>query len=228
LPTFDGTARQWPRFISAYKYSTRKGPFSPEENTTRLLDFLKGKALSLVEGFLINPSKAEDAMLLLEEWYGDVNEVRIQLKQDVLNLPYPNERDKEKIRDFSAAIRTYVSYLKALPNSRRLLANEDTMLEMLQMLPPGMQARWFEKIDSMKKTPNLADFEEFVSRLARSYRNVMSSDRRVKRDEKSHKGRHHVHLHVSASEDSQSSGIEDSDTEESCSEVNESGLSNSQ
>jgi hypothetical protein len=164
LPFFDGQSRDWPRFVSAYKYSTEHGPFSVEENTNRLSEFLKGDALKQVEGFLINASASEDGMETLEEWYGDNQDVKNQLKREILKLPRPDEKKKETIRDFAAKVRTFVKYLEVLPDNKYHLNNEDTIIEFLKMHHPGMQAKGFDLVDIMQARPTLMSFEKFISR----------------------------------------------------------------
>lgn len=198
LPEFDGeNQRVWPQFINAYNYSTKHGPFDDEENTQRLRDFVKGTAYLLIEGFLINPVGAPEAMDVLKQWYGDTIHIKDEMKADLLNMPRPREESKDSFRDFSAKLKTFVKYLEGMEDSELQLNSDETIRQIVGRLPTALQCKWFDAAMISRRKLNLIHLDEYVTRIAISMRNVTYAEdqKHVKRVVSGKKPPHKVFLH---------------------------------
>ncbi len=205
LPIFSGkNAKDWPAFINAYNYSTKKGPFDDEENTIRLREYVTGDAAEWIEGFLVSPVGAPHAIEYLREWFGDTIEIKNQLKEELLQLPKPKEQVKNSFQNFSAKLRTFVRYLIGMDDGEAQLNNDETIRQIVGRLPTNMQSRWYDGVAMAGRTVNLEDLDKFVTRVAISYKNVAFEENRSNQERKSvapPKQKHKVFLHEAASSD---------------------------
>lgn len=71
LPTFSGSARDWPKFKQIYDHTTREGKFDDVQNFSRLISVLQGPAAKCVQHLMLNPINVSKIMKRLEENYGN-------------------------------------------------------------------------------------------------------------------------------------------------------------
>ena len=143
LPVFTGEPTKWPKFIAAYRNSNIHAQFNDVENMMRLLKFVKGEALSLIEARLIHPSGVSKAVKILQKTYGDPVLVTDGLVKAIMDSESPRESRPSSMVLFSIKVSDLVCYIKAMEEDDQL-NNHFLLREIVRRLPYSTQERWEE------------------------------------------------------------------------------------
>jgi len=76
------------------------------------------------------------------------------------------QRKPEQIISLSTKVREVVAYLKSA-NAGQHLTNPTLLHELIGKLPNDKQLSWLEYANALRRLPNIADFSDWLSRLAR-------------------------------------------------------------
>lgn len=87
LPTFSGNILEWPNFSYQYRNCTDICGYSQEENHCRLQKCLKGHARKIVQSLLIMPQNVEKIMNILENRFGQPEQIKFMLLDNLVFLP---------------------------------------------------------------------------------------------------------------------------------------------
>ena len=171
LPVFDGEPTKWPKFIAAYRNSNIHAHFNDVENMMRLLKFVKGEALSMIEARLIHPSGVPKAIGILQKTFGDPVLVTNGLVKAIMESETPRESKPSSMVMFSIKVSDLVCYIKAMEEDEQL-NNQFLLREILRKLPYHTQEKWEEARMKLTRRANLEDFEEWLEDVAERYKCV--------------------------------------------------------
>lgn len=210
LPVFSGEPTKWPKFIAAYRNSNLYAKFNDVENMMRLLKFVKGEALSLIEARLIHPSGVSKAIRILQRTYGDPILVTDGLVKAIMDSETPRETRPSSMVLFSIKVSDLVCYIKAMEEDDQL-NNQFLLREILRRLPYSTQERWEEARVKIRHRANLEDFEEWLEDVADRYKSVAINNGGLKLQDTSRYSynrsenikKHPIHFHSNNESNSQ-------------------------
>ena len=171
LPVFSGEPTKWPKFIAAYRNSNLHAQFNDVENMMRLLKFVKGEALSLIEARLIHPSGVTKAIKILQRTYGDPVLVTDGLVKAIMDSETPRETRPSSMVLFSIKVSDLVCYIKAMEENEQL-NNQFLLREIVRRLSYNTQEKWEEARMKIRHRANLEDFEEWFEDVAERYKSI--------------------------------------------------------
>ncbi|XP_049287636.1 uncharacterized protein LOC125766085 [Anopheles funestus] len=208
LPTFSGSAEQWPLFIASYEHSTAVCGYSDDENLMRLQKALKGAALEAVSSLLLLPSGLKDAIATLKLRFGRPDVIVDALIEKVRSMPAPRADRLETLADFGFAVRNMCATIRAsgLPE---YTCNVVLMKELVSKLPPTTCIEWARHQQRLPSV-TLTEFGSWISDLAEALSRVVpvrsdgpsDTDRRrsgkPSRPEQRHPTTTHMNMHATA------------------------------
>lgn len=150
LPEFDGEPLKWPKFIAAYRNSVEYAKFNNVENMMRLLKYVKGDALRIIQARLIHPDGVPKAMETLEKTFGDPVLVIDSLLKSIQNAEAPREYKPSTVVNYSIKVTDLVCYIKAMKEENQL-TNEYLVRDIVRRLPISLQMKWEEAKSEMEK-----------------------------------------------------------------------------
>lgn len=194
LPSFDGSAIQWPSFIRTYKES--KKYFSKAANRNRLEKALKGKALKAVSGLLLSPSTVDDAIDMLEYRFGQSEQIIEEAVDQAMNAEQPNESKPETIVDFAMLVLSIKANISAVGDDSDKM-NPMLIKALVERLPSCMQKCWNRRKRDLKnrgKIIKISSFSKWLLTESQDYVDMIPTKARKKKGSiKSHKSSINVH-----------------------------------
>ncbi|XP_049301240.1 uncharacterized protein LOC125774914 [Anopheles funestus] len=148
LPTFSGSADQWPLFISSYEHSTAICGYSDYENLLRLQKALKGAALEAVSSLLLLPSGLKEAIEVVKLRFGRPEVIVENLIEKVRRMPAPQAERLETLLEFGFA-------------------------ELIAKLPSAKCIEWARHQQQLPSV-TLSDFGRWIGELAAALSKVKS------------------------------------------------------
>ena len=142
LPTFEGAAKEWPRFKNIFETTTEEGAFTNLENLTRLQRTLKGKAAKSVQQLMLNPINVDQIIQRLEENYGRPELIYNELLADLRKIKKEN---KAVIIELSDALDNLVTNMTAIEKDQ-YLTDHRLVEDVFKKLPYAMKLKWIEYI----------------------------------------------------------------------------------
>ncbi|XP_054015813.1 uncharacterized protein LOC128896475 [Hylaeus anthracinus] len=113
LPEFSGNILEWFYFKKTFELTSELRDYSPQENVTRLVAALKGKARETVSMLLATTRDASEAMRTLELHVGDKRTIATKIVHELKELPALGS-GKIKLTHFASKLKNAVSALKSL------------------------------------------------------------------------------------------------------------------
>lgn len=186
LPRFSGTAKEWPRFKSAFESTTDEGEFSNVENLNRLQQALEGNALKAVSHFMFEPENVPKIMERLEENFGRSNQI---YEEYLNNLMKTQGNSNNSVVEISDALDAFVAHIGIMEKPEYL---KDFRLidEIVKKLPFNLQVQWIEVLQRNAESPTLKHLSEWLMRIAKLYRAVQVNTSQTK-DKKVRNNVHH-------------------------------------
>jgi hypothetical protein len=143
LPTFHGTLKDWPYFLSAYNRSTVAASIDDDTNVGRLDKALAGEARELVLDQLTLGRRPSEIIDILQRRYGNNDALLRHLSANLIEFPRIQSSKDPSLRRFAVAIKTYVAQLRTMKlkeelKSSLLVAHLHDKLSNL----PAMYQKW--------------------------------------------------------------------------------------
>jgi hypothetical protein len=162
LPTFHGTLKDWPYFLSVYNQTTVAASIDDDTNIGRLDKALDGEARELVLDQLTLGRRPNEIIDVLQRRYGNKDALLRHLASNLIEFPRIQSTKDPTLRRFAVAIKTYVAQLKTMKlqeelNSSLLVAHlHDKLSNMPEM---------FQKWTRMKRESSERIVEVFANFL---------------------------------------------------------------
>ncbi|XP_052901623.1 uncharacterized protein LOC128309307, partial [Anopheles moucheti] len=171
LPTFSGSAEQWPLFISSYEHSTAICGYSDYENLLRLQKALKGAALEAVSSLLLLPSGLKEAIDVLKLRFGRPEVIVENLMEKVRRMPAPRADRLDTLVEFGFAVRNLCATIQAsgLPE---YTCNVILLKELIVKLPSATCIEWARHQQQLPSV-TLSDFGRWIGELAAALSRVV-------------------------------------------------------
>ena len=167
LPTFDGSALEWPRFVEQFYSHVHTRPGISDTRRMELLQsHLKGEAHSLVRGLGYSGRNYAQSLQELKRAFGH----RIQVARAYLDRlctgSVISSRDSVALQQFYINVRDCVTTLKQLHYTSYLYGSE-TLLRASRRLPIDKVNRWNEHIHKILRSrePNLLDLQKWLQEI---------------------------------------------------------------
>uniref|UniRef100_A0AAG5DFX4 PHD-type domain-containing protein n=1 Tax=Anopheles atroparvus TaxID=41427 RepID=A0AAG5DFX4_ANOAO len=160
LPTFSGDPEEWAMFKSCYDRSTRMCGFTDDENTLRLQQALRGKALKTVQCRLRHANNIDEVMRTLEKNFGRPDVLVNSLLQQVRNTPPPKPDRFDSLIEYGAAVEEICATVKSSCVAERMY--DFTLLqELVYRLPFHIRLQWGQECGKLQKV-TLEKFGEWM------------------------------------------------------------------
>jgi hypothetical protein len=114
LPTFHGTLKDWPYFLSVYNQTTVTASIDDDTNVGRLDKALDGEARELVLDQLTLGRRPNEIIDVLQRRYGNKDALLRHLASNLIEFPRIQSTKDPTLRRFAVAIKTYVAQLKTM------------------------------------------------------------------------------------------------------------------
>ena len=190
LPIFDGTPLKWVNFIVKFREVVHKQEYLHNSQRNQLLiQHLEDEAERAVRAFANNPKGYVLSLKKLKYIFGQRSTVaRATLQKVTKGKEIPND-DVEGLSELCYSITECLTVLKQL-NYESDLNSSDTLRQVIQRLPRGLQLKWGEHSIIVKRfqEPSLVHLEEWLHArvLARKEANLPASKK--KKDDKKFTG----------------------------------------
>ena len=161
---FDGSARNFQRFLTSFDMNVDSKGISDSAKLTYLIQYCDGKAKELIEDCImfIDPSKGyQEARQLLKTEYGKRHEIARACIDALTRGNVIAANDHEGIIELAKEMKrcyltlTQINYMSDLQSSQ-------TQYAILRRLPDSLQQKWMEKVAIFDKFNREATYEEFL------------------------------------------------------------------
>lgn len=141
LPQFYGEPSKWQMFESAFVNATLSCGLNNAENLSRLLESLKGKAMTAVECRLLHPDSVPGVMSTLRLMYGRPELIINSLLDEINRTMPPKSDDLASLIDFAIIVQNLCSTIKTYKAVEHL-RNPTLMKALTDKLPSQIQLNW--------------------------------------------------------------------------------------
>lgn len=153
LPKFDGSSKNWPRFIKIYEETSEEGEFSDIENLNRLQQVLVGNAAKSVQPLMLDSLNVPKILERLEQNFGRPEQIYKDLLNDFVKI---KKNQKAVVIEICDALENMVENLKTIGKDDYLF-DPRLVEETVRKLPYNLQVQWAELLVKNKKAPSLKD-----------------------------------------------------------------------
>ena len=186
---FDGSARNFQRFLTSFDHNIGSKPIDESAKLTYLIQYCEGKARSLIEDcVMMDPDQGyAEARHLLRKEYAKPHEIARSCIDSLTKGPAIAANDYEAIIDLAREMQrcrltlTQINYMSDLQSSQ-------TMYAILRRLPDFLQQKWMDKnvwFDKFNREPTFDDFLDFMQDRAAAYKTSVGQEvLRQKQDRK--------------------------------------------
>ena len=164
LPTFNGSAKAWPKFIERFHQQVY---LKPGITDTRRMDILQshlvGDAQNLVQGIDFTGMCYAEALQELKRTFGHRNKVaRAYLNEVTVGAVLPSH-NLASLRNFFINVRDCITTLTKLCYTMDLQETE-TLVRATRRLPTDKIGQWNQFVSrvSTNREPNLCDLRDFL------------------------------------------------------------------
>ena len=163
LPTFDGKASDWPRWIGLFKALVHDQPsLSDTERIAHLQSSVSGLAQQTISGMLYDGSLYHQALQTLEERFGQDEDIIKHNLNSIFDAPDPLEDDAESLERFQATLHCAVTILKNLGSTADLYSS-DSLQRTVVKLPKELRREWGKFALELSPTrPSLLDVDSWL------------------------------------------------------------------
>ena len=188
LPTFDGKASDWPRWIGLFKALVHDQPsLSDTEKIAHLQSSVSGLAQQTIAGMLYDGSLYHEALQTLEERFGQNDDIIRYNLNSIFDAPNPLEDDAESLEKFQATLHCAVTILKNM-GSTADLHSSDSLQRVAEKLPKELKREWGKFALELKPArPSLLDVDSWLKTQVKISRCCPSSTTRT--EDSSHRQR---------------------------------------
>ncbi|XP_058128532.1 uncharacterized protein LOC131292812 [Anopheles ziemanni] len=155
LPTFSGSAAEWPLFIARYELSSTLCGFSDDENLLRLQKALTGAARKAVEHLLLLPSGLKDAINILRTRFGRPELIVESLVERVRRMPAPRNDRLDTLAEFGFEVQNLCATIRAT-GMYGYMCDVTLLRELTAKLPDTTFIEWARH---RRDLPNVSLFE---------------------------------------------------------------------
>ena len=163
LPTFDGKASDWPRWIGLFKALVHDQPsLSDTERIAHLQSSVSGLAQQTISGMLYDGSLYHQALQTLEERFGQDEDIIKHNLNSIFDAPDPLEDDAESLERFQATLHCAVTILDNM-GSKADLYSSDSLQRAVEKLPKELRREWGKFALELSPTrPSLLDVDSWL------------------------------------------------------------------
>ncbi|XP_075164615.1 uncharacterized protein LOC142237138 isoform X2 [Haematobia irritans] len=161
-----GLPEQWPTFAESFYNTTDEFQYNNLHNIMRLKESLKGSVRESVECLLGSSENVAAVMSHLKETFGRPEQLIKSQIDKVRKIPRLVNNNLEALVSFANKTSTMATFLK---NARveHHLYNPSLLSELFAKLPMNRQMEWGEKCLSLKESPSVLDFSQWLETLRR-------------------------------------------------------------
>ena len=141
LPTFSGSIEDFGEFKTQFQELCRGESFTGVIELAQLRQKLPKDAVGMLRG-LTTP---EEAWGRLDEMYGNVDLQVLEALKRLRSLKVTKSAPHEQVVEVAMAVQRCVTVLKALDRETDMLADRETMAEVVGSLPADSQQRWYHR-----------------------------------------------------------------------------------
>ena len=159
LPTFRGSAHEWPRWIGLFKALVHDQPsLSDSERMAHLQNAVEGPAAQAINGMLFNGELYEEALNTLQERFGREEDIiQAHLRKIFTSTP-PALTDLAEMEQFYSIVHNTVTVLRNLGYSNDLSSSEN-LRRVVEKLPSELAREWGKEVYMLRPVrPTLEAF----------------------------------------------------------------------
>ena len=163
LPTFDGKASDWPRWIGLFKALVHDQPsLSDTERIAHLQSSVSGLAQQTISGMLYDGRLYHQALQTLEERFGQDEDIIKHNLNSIFDAPDPLEDDAESLERFQATLHCAVTILDNM-GSKADLYSSDSLQRAVEKLPKELRREWGKfALELSPARPSLLDVDSWL------------------------------------------------------------------
>ena len=123
LPSFNGEIMNWPTFWDSFSSAVHNNPRLPDiQKFSYLKSLMQEEAARTIEGFTLSNANYQQAVNLLQQWYGQIQKITAAYMSNLLQLPSPAANIRE-LRNFYDRLETNIRGLEALGEAQDSYGN---------------------------------------------------------------------------------------------------------
>ncbi|XP_043245749.1 uncharacterized protein LOC122393608 [Amphibalanus amphitrite] len=183
LPTFRGSAQEWPRWIGLFKALVHNQPsLSDSERMAHLQNAVEGPAAQAINGMLFNGELYQEALKTLQERFGREEDIiQAHLRKIFTSTP-PSLMDLPAMEQFYSVVHNTVTVLRNLGYSSDLASSEN-LRRVVEKLPVELGREWGREVHRLRPVrPTLEAFSSWlkteVDVLSHSASRSVTNDRK--------------------------------------------------
>ncbi|KAF0309623.1 hypothetical protein FJT64_019300 [Amphibalanus amphitrite] len=163
LPTFRGSAQEWPRWIGLFKALVHNQPsLSDSERMAHLQNAVEGPAAQAINGMLFNGELYQEALKTLLERFGREEDIiQAHLRKIFTSTP-PSLMDLPAMEQFYSVVHNTVTVLRNLGYSSDLASSEN-LRRVVEKLPVELGREWGREVHRLRPVrPTLEAFSSWL------------------------------------------------------------------
>ena len=163
LPTFRGSAKDWPRWIGLFKALVHDQPsLSDAERMAHLQNAVEGPAAQAIDGMLFNGDLYHEALKTLQERFGREESIIDAHLEKIFVASPPALTDLPAMEEFGVTVHNTVTVLRNLGYTEDL-SSSVVLKKVVEKLPTELARDWGKKVFRLRPDrPNLEIFSEWL------------------------------------------------------------------
>ena len=163
LPTFRGSAREWPRWIGLFKALVHDQPsLTDAERMAHLQSAVAGPASEAIDGMLYDGALYQEALRTLQERFGREEDITQAHLRSIFTAVPPTLTDLPAMERFCSVVCNGVTVLRSLGYVSDLASSEN-LRRVVEKLPIELRRTWGGEVFRLRPDrPTLETFSEWL------------------------------------------------------------------
>ena len=163
LPTFRGSAQEWPRWIGLFKALVHDQPsLSDAERMAHLQSAVEGPAAQAIDGMLFSGDLYHEALKTLQERFGREESIVQAHLQKIFMTSSPSLTDLPAMEKFGDTVHNSVTVLRNLGYTNDL-SSSDNLRRVVEKLPTELARDWGREVFRLRPArPTLEIFSKWL------------------------------------------------------------------